>query len=106
MPRFLFEVSFSTEGARGIAKEGGTARRDFIEKLTGNLGGKLLSFDFAFGETDLYVIADLPDNATAAALSLAVASSGAGSVNTVVLITAEEFDKATKTQTGYRPPGG
>jgi uncharacterized protein with GYD domain len=106
MPRFLFEVSFSTEGAKGIAKEGGTARRAFIEKMVEALGGKLLSFDFAFGETDVYVIADLPDNATAAAVSVAVASSGAGTATTVVLLTPEEFDEATRTQTGYRPPGG
>ena len=105
MARFLFEVSYTLDGARGIAKQGGTSRREFVEKMVGGLGGRLTSFDFAFGDNDVYVTADLPDNSTAAALSIAVAGSGAARVKTVVLLSPEEFDQAAKTQVGYRPPG-
>ena len=50
MPKYLIKVSYTPEGARGIAKEGGTSRRDYIDKLLQNSGGTLESFYFAFGE--------------------------------------------------------
>jgi uncharacterized protein with GYD domain len=62
-------------------------------------------FYFAFGEDDAIVICDLPDNATAAAVALAVNSSGAAHVQTVVLMTPEEVDQAIGTTVDYRPPG-
>lgn len=105
MPKYLLKASYTAEGARGLTKEGGTSRRDTIAKLAEDAGGKLESFYFAFGEADAYVICDIPDNATAAALALAVNSSGAANVTTVVLMTPEEVDQATRTEVGYRPPG-
>jgi uncharacterized protein with GYD domain len=51
------------------------------------------------------VLAELPDNATAAAVGLAISASGAVSTNTIVLLTPEEVDEATKKNVGYRPPG-
>jgi uncharacterized protein with GYD domain len=105
MPKYLIKASYTSEGARGIAKEGGTSRRDTIDKLAQNSGGKLESFYFAFGDDDAYVTIDLPDNATAAAVALAVNSSGAVQVRTVVLMTPEEVDEATRTSVDYRPPG-
>ena len=56
-----------------------------MEKLAAEMGGSISSFDFAFGETDLYAIAELPDQVTAAALATAVAASGVGRIETVVL---------------------
>ena len=41
MPKYLVEAHFTTEGAKGIAKEGGTARRKAIAKLMEGIGGKL-----------------------------------------------------------------
>jgi uncharacterized protein with GYD domain len=105
MPKYMFKSSYTPEGARGIAKEGGTSRRDAISKLAQNSGGTLESFYFAFGGKDAYVICDLPDNATAAAVALAVNSSGAVQVQTVVLLTPEEVDTASRTTVDYRPPG-
>jgi uncharacterized protein with GYD domain len=106
MPKYLIQASYTPEGARGVAKEGGTSRRDTIAKLAENSGGTMESFYFAFGDRDAYVICDMPDNATAAAVALAVNSSGAVHVNTVVLMTPEEVDEATKRTVDYRPPGG
>jgi uncharacterized protein with GYD domain len=105
MPKYLIKASYTAEGARGIAKEGGTSRRDTVDKLAQNSGGTMESFYFAFGDDDAYVTCDLPDNATAAAVALAVNSSGAAQVRTVVLMTPEELDEATRTSVDYRPPG-
>jgi uncharacterized protein with GYD domain len=71
-----------------------------------SVGGKLESFYYAFGATDVFIIADLPDNASAASLNLAVAASGAIDSETVVLLTPEEIDEATRKSPAYRPPGG
>jgi uncharacterized protein with GYD domain len=105
MAKFLFEANYSPDGVKGVIKDGGSARRDAIAKSVAALGGKLESFHFAFGGVDAYVIADLPDNATAAAMALAVGQSGLASVRTVVLMTPEEVDGATKKQVAYRGPG-
>jgi uncharacterized protein with GYD domain len=98
-------VRYTQEGLKGLAKEGGSSRRDVTAKLFESVGGKLESFYYAFGETDLFVIGDVPDNVTAAALSLIVNSAGAATVKMTPLLTPEEVDSATKKSGAYRPPG-
>jgi hypothetical protein len=56
--------------------------------------------------SDAYLICELPDNVTAAALALAVNASGLAVSSTVVLLTPAEVDQATKKSIEYRPPGG
>jgi uncharacterized protein with GYD domain len=53
------------------------SRRATVEKLFGSVSGKVEAFYYAFGETDLFIIADVPDNVTGAALSLIVNAAGA-----------------------------
>jgi uncharacterized protein with GYD domain len=105
VPKNLWKASYSIEGARGLAKEGAASRRAAIDELTKKLGGTLEAFYFAFGDDDVILIADLPDQATAAALSAAVNISGAVSLKTVVLLTPEEMDEALHMAVPYRPPG-
>jgi uncharacterized protein with GYD domain len=105
MPKYLFQANYVGEGIKGLLKEGGTSRRAAVEKAVKSLGGTLEAFYYAFGETDAYVIAELPDNATTAALSLTVSASGAAVVKTTVLMTPEEVDEAAKKTPSYRPPG-
>ena len=105
MARYMIEASYTSEGMKGVMKEGGSARRDAIGKLLADLGGTLESFNFAFGGTDAYVVIDVPDNVTAAAIGMTVGASGAVSTKTVVLLTPEEIDQATKKSVAYRPPG-
>jgi uncharacterized protein with GYD domain len=106
MARFLFQGSYSTEGIKGVLKEGGTGRRSAVEQAVKALGGKVEAYYFAFGDTDVYVIVDGIDNTTAAALSMGIAATGAlHSVKTTVLLTPEEIDQAGKKTLSYRPPG-
>ena len=105
MPRYLFEVSYTPEGAKGLLKEGAMGRRALVEGIVEGMGGKLVSFDFAFGDHDVYVVTEAPGHVDAAAVSLAVAASGAARIKTVVLLSAEEMDAATKRSVGYRAPG-
>ena len=106
MPKYLFEGKYTAEGLKAVMRDGGTGRRAALDKAVTGVGGKLEAFYFAFGGADVYVLADLPDNVTAAALALAVAQSGVASTKTVVLMTPEETDAATKKVIAYRPAGG
>lgn len=105
MAKYLVVASYTTDGIRGVKASGGSARRQAVEKMVAALGGKVESFYFGFGSDDAFVLLDLPDNTSAAALGLAVGASGAASTRTVVLLTPEEIDKAAGTGVDYRPPG-
>ena len=105
MPKFLVKGSYNPDGAKGLVKEGGTGRRAAIQSLMESLGGKVEAFYYAYGEHDVYLICDFPDQATGLALSLAVNAAGAVRVATVPLITPEEMDVACKKSVAYRPPG-
>jgi uncharacterized protein with GYD domain len=105
MPKYLMEASYTADGAKGLAKEGGSSRRKTVEDMVKGMQGRLEAFYYAFGGSDVYLIVDLPDAATAAALSLAVNQSGAVQLKTIVLMTVEEMDQAAKKTVAYRPPG-
>ena len=105
MPKYLVQASYTSEGAKGLLKDGGTKRRAAVEQMVTGLGGSLEAFYYAFGDADVYVIVNAPDNVTIAAVSLAVNASGNVSLKTTPLLTAEDIDQATKKSVSYRPPG-
>ncbi len=105
MPKYLLQVSYTAEGAKGLLKDGGSKRRAAAKGLVESLGGKLESLYFAFGSPDVFAIADLPDNQAAAAAALTLAASGAITSKTTVLLTPEEIDQAVKKAGSYTPPG-
>ena len=106
MPKYLLEVNYTLDGIKGVKAKGGSARVAAATELIEGLGGKIESFHFAFGGTDVYVIADFPDNVSAAAAALTVCAGGGATARTVVLLTPAEADAAAAKQTTYRPPGG
>jgi uncharacterized protein with GYD domain len=105
MPKYLISANYAGEGIKGLLKEGGSSRKAAVEKLVGSMGGSVESMYYAFGETDLFIIADMPDNASMAALALAVGASGAVTLTTTVLMTPAEVDAAAKKTPNYSPPG-
>ena len=105
MPKYLIQASYTAEGAKGIARDGGSKRRAYIGDLIKKAGGTMETFYFAFGETDVYVLCDIPDIASAAAISLAVNASGAVHLRTTPLVSVDEMDQAAKKQVAYRAPG-
>ena len=96
---------YTLEGTKGVMKEGGTGRRNAVEQAIKGMGGKLDAFYFAFGQTDVFLIADLPDAVSAAAVSLAVNAAGGAKTITVPLMSPEEMDAASKKSVQYRAPG-
>src|ERR1051325_9744882 len=90
MPKFLVSVSYSAEGAKGVRQDGGTKRREVASHAVESVGGRIESFYFCFGDQDAIIIADLPDAASAAAVSLAVSSTGPARPTTTPPIRSEE----------------
>ncbi len=105
MPKYLVIANYTSEGVKGVLATGGNARKAAVAATAEALGGSLESFYFGFGGDDAYVVLDLPDNVTAAALAMQVGASGMASTRTVVLLTPDEIDKAVKAPNAYRPPG-
>ena len=105
MPKYLLEVSYTTDGIKAVKAKGGSARKKAAEDGIKSVGGSLEAFYFAFGDADVYAIADLPDSTAAAAMSLAVCAGGGARTRTVALLTPEEMDAAAKREVGYKPPG-
>lgn len=105
MPKYLIEASYTSEGAKGLLKDGGSKRRQAAEQAIKSAGGRLEAFYFAFGERDVFVIVDAPDHATVAAASVTINASGAVKTKTTVLLTPEEIDQAAKKAVSYTAPG-
>ena len=105
MPKYLFQVSYTAEGARGILTGGGSRRRKSIEEMVNVAKGKLEALYFTCGDDDVVLIVDLPDHAAASAIALTVAASGYARTKTTILMPAEEVDEAAKRTVKYPPPG-
>jgi uncharacterized protein with GYD domain len=103
--KYLIQANYVGEGVKALLKEGGSSRRAAAEKAIKSLGGTLETFYYAFGDTDAFVIADLPDNVSMAALALTVSASGAVTAKTTVLMTPQELDEVSKKTPSYRAPG-
>lgn len=105
MAKYLLQVSYTADGAKGLLKDGGSKRRQVADQAVKSAGGSMEAFYFAFGDTDAVVIMDAPDHASVAAAALAINASGSVSCKTTVLLTPEEIDQATKKSVTYRAPG-
>ena len=105
MAKYMFRTSYTQSGLKGLLAEGGTGREAALRKTIEGAGGSLEGFYYAFGECDLYLIAELPDETAATALSLNIAAAGALTVSVTVLITPETVDEAVGKSIPYRLPG-
>ena len=60
MSKYMFHANYTQGGLGGLLKEGGTRRREALTQTIEGVGGSVEAFYYAFGETDLYIIADPP----------------------------------------------
>jgi uncharacterized protein with GYD domain len=105
MAKYMLIGSYTAEGAKGVLKEGGSARREAARSAIESAGGSLDSFYLGFGSDDYYVVVDFPDHASAAAAALTVGASGTSRARTIVLLTPEDIDAAAQIKVNFRPPG-
>ena len=105
MPHYLIQVGYNSDGVAALVRE----PQDRIEKVrpaVESLGGSIESGYYAFGEYDIILVVEMPDNVQAAAMALAVGAGGACSAyTTTVLLTADEATRAMSAATGsaYQP---
>jgi len=105
MRKYLFHGSYTPEGYGGLLAEGGCKRIEAAKQTLKSAGGSLEAFYFSCGENDFYIIVNLPDYATAMAVTLAGNVSGTFSIRATELLTPEQVDKAVETSVDFRPPG-
>jgi len=105
MPKYMVQASYVGEGLKGLIKDGGSKRRETVAQVIEGMGGTLESFYYAFGDYDVVGVAEMPDNTSVAAFSMMLNASGVINAKTIVLLTPEEVDQATKKTVDYRPPG-
>ena len=107
MPLYLGRFSYTTDAMKALLDEP-QDRSAAAREVAESLGGKLLGFWFAFGEFDGVFLMEAPDNASAAALAMAVGAGGALSeLETTVLLDMDEAQDAMRKAAAatYRPPG-
>ena len=107
MPKYMYQVAYTSES---WATQLGSPqdREQQVGEVVQRLGGRLESFYYAFGDYDVVLVADFPDNESAAAISLAATSGGAiKSIKTTPLMTQSQGMEAMRKAAGagYRPPG-
>jgi len=107
MPLYMYQGSYTSDAWKAQIQTPQN-RIEQIRPMIERQGGKILSAYYAFGEYDIVMIIEAPDNVSVAALALAAAAGGAVKAQqTTVLMSIEEGIEAMRkaSGTGYRPPG-
>jgi uncharacterized protein with GYD domain len=106
VPLFLGRVSYTADAVKAMVSNPQDRSRAAAEAAE-SLGAKMTGFWFAFGEFDVVFTMEAPDNATAAALAMAIGAAGSLSkVETTVLLDPDEAQEAMRKAGAatYRPP--
>lgn len=103
MPKYLFSASYTNVGVKGLLEVGGSHRSDAVDTLVASVGGTVESFYYAFGDDDAYIIAEVPDEVTAAALSLRISAAGTATVKTTRLLDPSVIDEVVNRSVDYTP---
>ena len=106
MPHYLLQVAYTPDAWATMVKNPQN-REDAVRPAVEKLGGRFESFYLAFGDFDVVAVCEFPDNASAAAFSLAAASGGSvKAFKTTPLLTPNEGIDAMKKAggSGYKPP--
>jgi uncharacterized protein with GYD domain len=105
MPSYLVQASYTIEALQALMKKP-QDRTAVVTKAVENLGGTLIGLWLSFGDQDIVALAEMPNNVSAAALSLAIAAGGAlKSTKTTPLLTVAQGISAMKkaASSGYTP---
>ena len=107
MASYLVQCSYTQEALKALiaAPEDRTA---VVAKAVKSLGGKLIGSWLSFGDFDVTLIMEMPDNVSAAAMALAAAAGGSlKSIKTTPLMSTEDGKAALKkaASTSYKPVG-
>ncbi len=107
MPRYLIQANYTQQGKAGLVSSP-EDRSGVLKSLAESVGGKIITFDYCFGEFEIVGVIEAPNDTAMAGLAMAVGASGAvTNFRTTVLIPlADGFAAAQKAkEISYRPPG-
>ncbi|MFG3697612.1 GYD domain-containing protein [Micromonospora sp. NPDC047620] len=105
MAKFLLKSTYTIDGIKGLTADGGTRRAEVVRKTIEGAGGRMESMHFGFGADDTYVVCDLPDHKTAAAVAIDIRAAGGVDTRVTPVLTPEEIDEAARERVEYQPPG-
>jgi uncharacterized protein with GYD domain len=106
MPYYMVQAAYSTEAWSGLVKNPQN-RLEAVRPVVEKLGGKIEGGWLAFGEYDIVLICQMPNNVSATAFSMAASAGGAvKAVKTTPLMSIDEGMEAMRKASGvgYRPP--
>ena len=107
MTIYLGQAVYSGDAAaKGLLEEGGSKRKEVAEKMFESLGAKMLSpIYYGFGKrVDLFVILEVPDQASMASIVMLAATAGLD-VTLTELMEVDVIDAAMQKSPTYRAPG-
>src|ERR1700733_5052492 len=108
MPLYMYEAAYTPESLAAQLKNPQN-RADAVGRAACEaVGGKLVGSWYCFGEYDLMIVADVPNNESMAAIALAIAAGGAvKSAKTTALMSGDEavagMKKASAVTKIYKP---
>ena len=102
MSKFLIQGNYVGAGIAGLRAEGGAKRLAAATAAIESVGGTLDCLYYAFGDTDIFGIVDVPDDSTAVNASLLINSSGAVQVTLTPLLDPSVIDG--RASGSYTPP--
>jgi uncharacterized protein with GYD domain len=108
MPLYMYRAAYTAESFAAQLKNPQNRVEAVGRAACEAVGGKLVGGWYCFGDYDLAIVADVPDNESMAAIALAIAAGGAvKSSKTTVLMTGAEFvagmKKADAVAKVYKP---
>lgn len=106
MAYYLMQAAYTSEAWLNMV-ESPQDRLAAVQQAIESLGGKLIGGWLTFGEYDVVLILDMPDNVSAAAFSITAMAGGAlRAAKTTPMMTFEEGIEAMKKEATvrYRPP--
>ncbi len=107
MEFYLVQVSYQTKAWAALVRNPQN-RLDIAGPVVKNLGGSIECAFMAFGDYDSIAILKMPDNVSAASLSMALLASGVfKAIKTTPLMTWEDGVEAMRKakKAAYQPPG-
>ena len=107
MPLFLAQVSYTPEAWAALVRNPHDRLTQVLTPLMRDLGGRTHGAWLSFGDYDVVVVYEVPDNVSAAAAAIAISAGGAvKSVKSTPLMTVEQGVEAmTKAKSlTYSPP--
>lgn len=106
MSYYLIQIAYTPETWATLVKNPQN-RLEAVRRPVEGLGGSIVGGWLAFGEYDIIGVLQMPDNTSAAALSIAISAGGAAKgVKTTPLMAWEEGVEALKkaADAGFRSP--